>query len=138
MRRFYNPALSPDEADALDWANLAALAAVDAALGHLVPTVRALFVEPGGGSVTLHFVVAPGAEAEVGGDVEDVVADFEAAVDGMPEFDGVVAAVHAGSVPSDWSRRGWQPVYWVKDAPSADEPRRGRPAAAEGAGRPHA
>jgi len=123
MRDYYNPGLSPADAEALDLHNVAVLAAVQAALGNISDQVLAIFVHGPATAATLHFVVVAGADAVE--DVEDVVSEFAATY--WPPLDlSASAVVHRQEIPRSWRELGWTPIYWAKGWSALQEPREPR------------
>lgn len=115
MRRFYNPAISEEEAKRLDWENLVLVCATQAALGSIPEKVRAVFVSaPSEGLATFHFVIARGAEDACAEDVEDIVTEMDALMTSVPVDTTVRSEVYMEVVPADWTARGWRGLYWRK------------------------
>ena len=114
MRRYYNPAITPEQADALDWENMVLLQAIQATLDNISPDVRAVFVAASAGSATLHYIVAEGTQEACVEDIDDTLAEFDAAMAGTPGYEAVQAEVHVEEIPRDWVELGWRGLYWSK------------------------
>lgn len=114
VRKYYNPELTEEEADVLDWENNVVLGAVQASLGCISADMRAIFVSTAEGTATFHFVVADGRSEAVAEDVEDILTDFEASTSGTPGYHTLESEVLTEEIPRDWVQRRWRGVYWSK------------------------
>ena len=106
MRRFYNPDLTTEEADRLDWQNYVTLQAVQALLGLISKDMEAVFVEVQESDVVLHFVVPAERESDCIEDIEDAAFELDVLLEGRTL---IRTEVHPSRPPE--ALREWSGVY---------------------------
>lgn len=76
VKRFYNPDLSPDEVEALDWANFLLVQTAQAFLGTIGDNFQAIAVEPSPDAAVVHVALEQPSPAD-----EEEIADAVAELD---------------------------------------------------------